>query len=235
MKHTAHEGDIARVDTLLRWIDGEDENGARIPVPALFGMSFASVAESQVKDGYVDAIGTPSPGLVNALASVDESVGKLVQELRNKGLYDSTWIAIAAPFGQSPMDTRRRRVIPLARVQAVVESVRPDAVAHITGGDVAMIWLRDPAQTAAVVKALGDRAVELGVQEIYSGSAAGADAELAGRRTHDRMPDILLQPEYGVLWNSADDKDRACGAMEACSMRDNTHVAGLLISSGKRN
>jgi hypothetical protein len=219
----AREADSMRVSAVLRWIDGKDEGGAGLPVPALFGMSFASAAESQANYGYLDAIGTPSPGLAQAFASLDESMGKIVAELKAKGLYDSTWIAFTAPYGQSPMDTRRRRMIPLARLRAVIESAQPGAVAHITGGDAAMIWLHDPSQTAAVVKALGDHAPELGVQEIDSGARLALT--LNSPRKDSRMPDIVLQAEYGVMWSAPG--DRALAVTGGASDED-THVALLI-------
>ena len=229
-KATPAEGDKARVAALLHWIDGKDCAGTSdTPVPALFGMSFASLAAAQATPGmgYVDAAGTPSDGVAKALAFVDASVGRMVLELKAKGVYDSTWIFVIAPYGQSPMDQRRRRLIPLARVREAVERVQPGLVAHITGGDAAMIWLIDPAKTAAVVKALGDRAASLGVQEIDSGARLALT--LNSPRTDSRMPDIVLQPELGVIWGAPGDTQLAAhGGM----LDEDTHVA-LLISGAQ--
>jgi Type I phosphodiesterase / nucleotide pyrophosphatase len=226
----AGASDESRVACVLHWIDGKDSSGqSDAPVPALFGMSFTSIATAQTTAGmgYIDAIGTPSAGLEKSFAFVDATIGKMVQELKTKGLYDSTWIFLASPYGQSPMDSRRRRAIPLARVRAMADAVQPGIVAHISGGDVAMIWLRDRTKTAAVVKAFGDGARLIGVQEIYSGARLALT--LNSPEKDSRMADIILQPELGVLWGSPGDSALAAdGGM----LDEDTHVA-LLVSGAQ--
>ena len=218
-------GDEARVDILLRWIDGKDCKGAMdSPVPALFGMSFASLAAAQVTTGYSDAAGTPSGGLAKRYEFVDGEIGRLVRELKARGLYDTTWIFVTSPYGQSPMDQRRRRPISLARVRAVVDSVQPGLAAHISGGDAAMIWLSDRTRTGGVVKVFGDQAAALGIQDIYSGARLALTFNSPAKDS--RMPDIILQPQLGVLWGSVDDQALAAyGGM----LDEDTHVA-LLVS-----
>lgn len=224
------EGDQGRVAAVLHWIDGKDCTGElNVPVPALLGMSFTSFAAAQSTPGmgYVDAGGTPSAGLEMVLESIDESVGRIVQELKAKELIDSTWIIITAPYGQSPMDQRRRRLIPVARVQAIVDTVHPGLVAHITGGDVALIWLTDPAKAPATVKALGDVAAAIGIQDIYSGARLALTFN--SPQKDSRMPDIILQPALGVLWAAPGDTAIAAhGGM----LDEDTHVA-LLVSGAQ--
>ena len=217
-------GDEARVAIVLRWIDGKACKGASdSPVPVLFGMSFASLAAAQAATGYTDAAGTPSEALANRLEFVDAAIGRLVQELKVRQLYDTTWICVASPYGQSPMDPRRRRLIPIARARAVVDSVQPGLAAHISSGDAAMIWLSDPAKTAAVVKALGDRAAAIGIQDIYSGARLALT--LNSPRKDSRMPDIILQAELGILWGSLGDTTLAA---YGGTLDEDTHVALLL-------
>lgn len=222
--------DNARVTAVLHWIGGKNCTGnANTPVPVLFGMSFASLAAAQTADGmgYVDTTGTPSAGLAERFAYLDAAIGRIVQELKAKQLYDSTWIFVTSPYGQSPMDQRRRRLIPITRVLAVVNAVEPSLAAHVTGGDAAMIWLRDSTKTAAVVKALGDQAVALGIADIYSG--ARLTLTLNSPRKDSRMPNIILQPELGVLWASQSDGEPAArGGM----LDEETHVA-LLVSGSQ--
>jgi len=222
--------DDARVTAVLHWIDGKDCAGkANTPVPVLFGMSFASLAAAQTAAGmgYVDAVGTPSAGLAERFASLDATIGRMVQALKTRHLYDSTWIFVTSPYGQSPMDQRRRRVIPITRVFAVVNAVEPGFAAHVTGGDAAMIWLRDSARTAAVAKAFGDQAEALGIADIYSG--ARLTLTLNSPMKDSRMPDIILQPEFGVLWTTQDDK---APAPHGGMLDEETHVA-LLVSGAQ--
>lgn len=226
----ARNGDEARVGSVLHWIDGKDCTGKlEFKVPALFGMSFVSVAEAQAASGmgYVDAAGTPSAGLAKSFAFVDDAIGRMVQRLKTTHLYDSTWIFVTAPYGQSPMDQRRVRHIPLEELRVVAEGVKAGSVAHIGGGDVAMIWLTDPARTDAVVKALGDKAAALGIEEIYSG--ARLTLNLNPPAKDSRMPDILLQPEVGVLWGLSSDKGIAG---YGGTLDEDTHVA-LLVSGSQ--
>jgi hypothetical protein len=220
-------GDEERVAIVLQWINGKDCKGAAVPVPALFGMSFASLAAAQGSVGYTDAAGTPSDGLTKSFEFVDGAIGRIVQELKVKQLFDTTWIFVTSPYGQSPMDLRRRRLIPITRLREVVDSVQPGLAAHLTGGNVAMIWLSNPAKTAAVVKAFGDQAATIGIQDIYSGSRLVLTLNSPAKDS--RMPDVILQPELGVVWGSPGDTDFAAhGGM----LDEDTHVA-LLVSGAQ--
>jgi len=177
--------------------------------------------------GYVDAIGTPSTGLAQAFESLDASIGRIVAELKARALYDSTWIFVTAPYGQSPMDRRRRRLIPIAQIKVIIDAVHPGLLAHITGGDAALIWLTDSAHTPEVVKALGDSASSIGLAEIVSGPRLGLT--LNSPQQDSRMPDIILQPELGVLWASPSD---TALSSHGGNLDEDTHVA-LLVSGAQ--
>ncbi|HEX3569879.1 MAG TPA: alkaline phosphatase family protein [Acidobacteriaceae bacterium] len=208
--------DRARVDALIGWIDGA--------VPALFGMSFTGVAESQRRDGYLDALGTPSAGLTKALLTLDESIGRIVQELKAKRLFDSTWIAVAAPYAQSPLDHRELSVMPLAQLRDTANRAVPGSVAHISGGDTAMIWLTHSEDTNRLVKTFADDAITLGIQDIYYGARLALTLNTPA--ADSRMPDIILQPRAGVSWVSLSEH----ALMFYGGMQDeDTHVA-LMIS-----
>ena len=229
-RSTPGTGDEARVAAVLHWIDGKNCAGnADAPVPVLFGMSFSSLAAAQTAAGmgYVDAAGTPPVGLAERFAFVDAAIGRMSQELKTKHLYDSTWIFVTSPYGQSPVDQRRRRFIPLARVSAVADAVQPGLAAHVSGGDAAMIWLRDSAKTSEVVKAFGDQAATLGIADIYSG--ARLTLTLNSPMKDSRTPDIILQPEFGVLWTTQDD---GASAAHGGMLDEETHVA-LLVSGSQ--
>jgi arylsulfatase A-like enzyme len=208
---------------MLHWIDGKDCAGSRsAAIPALFGMSFASVAAAQSSAviGYVDGSEKPSPGVAKSLRALDDAMARIIAELKATKLYDSTWIVVAGPYGQTPV----RRVIPLGQLSAVV---KPAAVAHIRGGDVALIWLREPTNTPAVVKALRAQAESLGIADVYYGARLGLTMNPPA--DDPRMPDIVLQPVAGVLWSNAGDASVAAhGGMSDSDV----HVA--LLVSGKQ-
>ena len=223
----ARAGDEGRMAAVLHWIDGKDCTGSRdAPVPILFGMSLVSfgVAQAASGMGYSDAIGTPSAGLAKSFAFVDMAMSQIIQELKAKQLYDSTWIFVTSAYGQSPIDQRRRRLIPIGRLGAVADSIRPGIAAHISGGDVGMVWLSDASATEAVVKAYEDKSAALGIQDIYYGARLALTLNRPDKDS--RMPNIILQPEPGVLWGSADETALAShGGM----LDEDTHVA-LLVS-----
>jgi hypothetical protein len=226
--------DEARVAALLHWIDGKDCAGrSKAPVPVLFGMSFASVGAAQAAKGmgYSDVTGTPSRGLEESLVFTDESIGRIIQKLKDRHLYDSTWIIVISPYGHAPnvnapIAQRKRRIIPLEELTAVANSIHPGIAAHVSGGGVGMIWLRDSSMTPSVVKAYGDKSAALGIQEIYSGAKLGLTLNLPDQDT--RMPDMILQPELGVAWISPTDTAPATyGGM----LDEDTHVALLVAGS----
>jgi hypothetical protein len=212
--------DKARLNAVLRWIDDTS-------VPALFGTSFTAVAESQERDGYLDALGTPSEALARSMQSVDDSIGSIVRELESKQLLESTWIAVASPYGQSPIDRRQRTITPLERIRSVLETKLPGDVVHISGGGTAMIWLRDSGKTIQAAKTLSDAAPTLGIQEIYGGSRLSLTLNSPAKDS--RMPDLILQSRAGVIWASqADHALMFHGGM----LDQDTHVA-LMLSGAK--
>jgi hypothetical protein len=232
--NSAKEADRHRVDAVLHWVDGRDCKGTKAtPVPALFGMSFTdfSAAQATRGKGYRDGTGALSTALEESFTFVDQSIARVLRELKDKRLYDSTWIFVTAAYGQAPVDPRMFRAIPLARVAAVANTVKPGAVTHISGGDAAMVWLSDPTLAPAIVKAYEARAAALGIQDVLFGARLALTLNppgiLAGQ--DPRMPDIVLQPKLGVLWTAPGDKTvTGYGG----SLDQDTHVA-LLVSGAQ--
>src|SRR5215467_3354329 len=106
--------DDLKVQAILNEIAGKDHTGTKTePVPAIFGMNFqaVSVAQKDAQGGYLDAAATPSPLLQGALDHTDQSVGKMLDALRNAGLFSSTAIILTAKHGQSPIDPSLRKIV----------------------------------------------------------------------------------------------------------------------------
>jgi len=159
----------------------------------LYGFSFAGVAVAQADAGYADAVGTPSAGLAKSLDALDGALDAVVRELKAKQLFDSTWIVVTAAYGQARLDAERRVIAP----GELAAAIKPAPV-RVSGGDVAMIWLKDHAATAAAVKALEARAAALGIEDIYSGERL---ALTFNRPEKDaRMPDIMVQARRDVVY-----------------------------------
>src|SRR5579863_6069803 len=103
--------DTLKVNAVLNWINGKAHLGGPAPkTPTIFGMNFQAVSvgqkyiENGLKGGYTDAAGTPTSTLVSDIVFVDDSIGEMVRNLKNRGLLDSTLIIITAKHGQSPID-----------------------------------------------------------------------------------------------------------------------------------
>ena len=194
--------DDLKVTAILNEIDGKDHTGTqKVGVPAIFGMNFqaVSVAQKTSGGGYVDGSGHPSLILEEAFAHTDQSIGKIVARLRERGLFDSTLLIVTAKHGDSPIDPLRLRHADLELIPRTVAAVRDGLLAGIEqDGSVALLWLSDQNRTADVVDALRKIQEKAGIQEIYSGESLKL---LFNDPLNDpRVPDIVIQPIPGQIY-----------------------------------
>src|SRR5271157_291301 len=143
--------DGIKVQAILNEINGFDHTGTkRMETPAIFGMNFQAVSVGQklTADGYLDSRGTPSPGLANAIAFVDRSVGQMMEELADRRLLQSTLVIVSAKHGQSPIDVNKLHKIAEASLQAAVNAVGA-GLAFDVADDVALLPLTTPPPTTA--------------------------------------------------------------------------------------
>jgi hypothetical protein len=224
--------DDLKVQAILNEIDGKDSSGTRAePVPVIFGMNFQAVSVGQKLPigGYVDAEGTPTANLAGALAHTDASLGKMVDELREKGLFDTTLIIISAKHGQSPIDHSRLRTLSAANSgTAGPIATRPSQIlaadaAQVTQDDIALVWLTHSSTTAADVALLRANANGAAIQTIFAGPSI--ISLFADPATDTRVPDIVVQPQPGVIYTGSTGKIAEHGGFAP----DDTHV-GLLVS-----
>ena len=111
--------DSYKVEAVINWINGHRHDGSGNPgTPAIFGMNFQTVSTGQKLPksrtegdlsgnslgGYLADGATPGPVLANALDFIDQSLGKMVSALEQRGLFSSTAIIVSAKHGQSPMN-----------------------------------------------------------------------------------------------------------------------------------
>ena len=167
--------DDLKVEALLNQIDGKDHTGIkRVGVPAIFGMNFqaVSVAQKLEGNGYLDANGTPSPGLLDAFKHTDQSISKMLAALQQHGLMGSTLIIVTAKHGDVPIDPTRLKIADLELIPKTVSAIDKNLLAGLEqDGSVAMLWLADQTRTAEVTAALRNIQTEAGIQEIYSGES----------------------------------------------------------------
>ena len=224
--------DSLHVQAVLNQIDGYTHDRARwVGVPNLFGTNFQAVSVGEklkvdpitgATGGYVDVLGTPGPGLAGELDFVDQSLGRMVEELKSQGIYNHTIIIVAAKHGQSPIDLSKRRGIGGGQPAATIGP----AEAFDISDDGSLIWLTSPSPslTAEVVKNLSTAQSQqaLGIQELFAGAALRN--KFNDPRRDPRTPDIILKVNTGVIFTGGTKIAEHGGFNE-----DDVHTA-LLVS-----
>lgn len=196
--------DDIKVRAMLNEIDGKDHTGKKtIGVPALFGMSFQSVAQGEEIAGYADASGTPSADLLHAVNYTSESIGKMIDALKARNLLDSTLVIISSKFGGAPMDPSKWRLVSANLIQQLIYSLNSGLVAYfyVNGVEnVASIWLTDHSQAGEVAKMLSQPNIEsmLHIKQILWG--ASLKLRYNDPSKDPRMPDIVIIPEVGAIY-----------------------------------
>ena len=217
--------DSLKVQAILNEIDGRDHTGVvKRPVPTVFGMNFqaVSVGEKLVEKsigktgGYQDGVGTPSDELKSEIEFVDTSIGKMVSELRNRGLFERTLIIISAKHGQSPVDPKSLLRIPGDNASDAPPSqiLSPSGVGpgfpvvQALEDDVSLLWLADnsPGAASAAVAQLEANAATIGADggKFYSG--AQLDLLFNDPSVDPRTPDIIVEPKVGVVYTGGTKK-----------------------------
>ena len=228
--------DKLKVQAVINQIDGKTHDGsAAAPVPTLFGMNFQAVSVGQklvenskaITGGYVDALGTPSAALLGEIMFVDTSIGQMVSELAKNGLADSTLIIVTAKHGQSPIDPAARlRITKDFANGKTPKTILGAVVAAATQDDVALLWLTDQSQTASAVATLSANQ-DLDVSgEIIAGESL--KLLYNDPLTDSRTPDIIVQPDIGVIYTTSSKKISEHGGFT----RNDTNVMLLVANPG---
>lgn len=230
---TTEAYDDLKVTAILNQINGKNAMGtARPGVPALFGMNFQAVSVAQ-KDRAVGGIatdGTPSEPMKHALSHTDASLGRIVAELKQQNLLNSTLVIVTAKHGQSPR---------LGESMLISNTLIPDAlkaagveVAHSIQDDIGFFWLKNSNQTAKASQTLeqlkrSNPATQ--VDQVLSGDRL-IQSGLTTRDRNSRVPDlvVLFRPGAVAVDDPSDSNKRAeHGGLS----EDDTHVA-LIVGGG---
>jgi hypothetical protein len=236
--------DTLKVDAILNWIDGKNHLGTKkTQVPTIFGMNFQALsvgqklieASNSVTGGYLDAAGTPSAALLDEFKFVDASIGAFVNELKAKGLLDSTLIVITAKHGQSPIDPTRyvpqtrnytspATLLSNAGYIPYSESTNNPTGIGPTEDDVSLLWLKSSADTDASVAILeaNASATGIGLGQIYYGPSLTLNYN--DPTVDPRTPDIIVTPNVGVTYSGSHAKQAEHGGFA----HDDTNVVLLL-------
>jgi Type I phosphodiesterase / nucleotide pyrophosphatase len=239
--------DTLKVNAILNEIDGKNHLGTkRTEVPTIFGLNFQAVSVGQklieksngVTGGYLDAAGTPSPALLDEFKFIDASIGAFVDELKDKGLYDSTLIVITAKHGQSPIDPSR--YVPQTKVGTSPatllsnagfipdsESTNNPTGIGPTEDDLSLLWLKNSSDTDASVKILEANASATGIAlgQLYYGPSLAINYN--DPTVDPRSPDIIVTPNVGVTYSGSTAKQEEHGGFN----HDDTNVILLLSHS----
>ncbi|WCK55046.1 alkaline phosphatase family protein [Aneurinibacillus sp. Ricciae_BoGa-3] len=225
---TTEANDDLKVKAIENEIDGKDHTGTKsAPVPTLFGMNFqeVSVAQKLPGNGYTDSKGTMSKGLAGAMQHTDESIGKIVNELKKQHLYDSTTIMITAKHGQAPMDPAKLKI---TDENLITEGVPSDEIVQMTTDDIAMIWLKDQSKTASVVATIEKNKQKANIKDVYSYVTSPSQWLFNNPTKDSRVPDIVVRPNEGVIYTKPGKKIAEHGGFS----KDDTNVALLVSSAG---
>ncbi len=215
-------------------------------------LSVAQKATNASGGGYTDARFTPGVQVAAAISYVDTAIGKMVAELKAQNLYSNTLIVISAKHGQSPSDhsllvKNGDTLMALLEANNYLDASGNFGQNATTSGslndgtglagtgmvqddDVGLIWLRDQSQLSAVLATLNANTGCTGTgicannaqAYILSGSQLAAKF---GDPAQGRTPDIIVQPNPGVIYTSSTKKDAEHGG----NAPDDSHVA-LLVS-----
>jgi hypothetical protein len=229
--------DLLHVTAVINQIDGfTHDRSKRAPVPTLFGFNYQAVSVGEklksgplvtngpaVDGGYTGVLGTPAAGLAFELDFVDQTLGRIVAELKSQGLYNSTLVVICAKHGQSPIDHSKLTPIGNGQPATLIGS----AEAFDISDDASLIWLTSPDLTSKVVSLLSEPASQqtLGIQEIFAGQSLANKWDIPGTGPGEdpRTPDIILKVNTGVIFTGGSKIAEHGGINE-----DDVHAALLL-------
>ncbi len=190
--------------------------------------------------GYLDGAGTPSNVLAYGLQKTDAALWSMVNALKSLGIYGSTLFIVTAKHGQSPINPLKvnkpghfadlvaalpdAATNPAALAIANANNCSTGPCGFVQDDDVALIWLQDQSQTAAVAAYLNANAAALFIEEVLAGSEL--DLKFSDPSKDPATPDIIVQPVYGTIYTTSSKKNAEHGGF---SFGD-TNV-GLIVSN----
>ena len=225
--------DTLKVDAILNEIDGKNHLGTmKTKVPTIFGMNFQAVSAGR----YLDAAGTPTTALLGEVQFVDASIAAFVNQLKAKGLYNTTLIVITAKHGQSPIDSSRYvsqlingtspvTLLSNAGYIPFSESTNNPTGIGPTEDDVSLVWLTNSSDTlasVAILEANASATTGIALGQIYYGPSLSINYN--DPTLDPRTPDIIVTPNVGVTYSGSTAKLAEHGGFS----HDDTNVMLLL-------
>lgn len=246
--------DNIHLKNVVNEINGRDSTGTNLAaVPTIFGTNFQTLSVAQKAlnvegGGYADAAFTPNKHVAAAITYIDNAIGQMTEALEAKHLTHSTLFILSAKHGQSPADYSKLKKIgnTVSGVLGPLVAAASDPItgnnlgSSVTTDDVAFIWLTDQSKRSQAVAMLNANSacptVDPVTKLISSGSgictdSGGAVFDLSlmpnkfGDPSQGRTPDIMVQPNAGVIYTKSKAKD-----MEHGGFAPNDGNVALLVS-----
>ena len=216
-------------------------------------LSVAQKALNVNGGGYTDANFTPNTQVAQAMTYIDGVIGQITQALDAKKLTKSTLIIITAKHGQTPVDYSTLKKIGHTEATALAAfgiGTGSDPITgnvlgtgQITDDDVAFIWLNNQGDLVAALDALNSNlpcpTVDPITKIINGGNTKGICADNGGSvvslasvpkkfgdPANGRTPDIMIQPNSGVIYTKSTAKDAEHGGFAPTDSN-----VGLLVSN----
>ena len=197
--------DELHVTAFLDWINGTTPPNSEVQgkgltgPPALFGGNFQSVSVGQKTAGYNrDAKQTFTAPLLKAFDFVDSSLGKIVDALKVKNIYDQTLIIVASKHGQTPINPALYRKID----PALIVPATGVEIDWTTTDDIALIFLKDQSTLHKAVQGLKANTAKLQIEDIIYGDRL-VDMGYGNPKTDPAVPDIIIRPQLGVIYTTS--------------------------------
>ncbi|GAB5589529.1 hypothetical protein Unana1_04429 [Umbelopsis nana] len=195
--------DNLHTQALINWMNNKSANGtSAFPRPNLYGANFQTLVTAQTKFGYKDGNATPTPEIEEALTHTDAALGQVVASLKSAGLFNKTIIVLGAKHGESPIDPTLRKDV----ASAALTNATNVPLANIIADTAAYVWLQGKANQAKAAQVEADfKKINstLKIQNIWGGAEVTA-AGWGNPLIDPRVPDIIIQPENGVVFDTTD-------------------------------
>ncbi|KAK5757682.1 hypothetical protein LTS12_012141 [Elasticomyces elasticus] len=200
--------DQLHVDAWLDWLDAKTPANSTIfnsqltQMPSVFGGNFQAMSVAQKTVGYNnDTTHSFSAAQIQAMTFVDVSVGAVINKLKAKNLYNDTLILVASKHGQAPID------------RSLYAKVDPECITNATGvnvafqtsDDIALIFLNNSADASTAAANLRAKAAECKIRSVIYGQNL-TDSGFGDPATDPAVPDIIVQPELGVIYTTSSKK-----------------------------
>jgi hypothetical protein len=256
------ENDRKKVRAILNEIKGLNHDGTQATgVPAVFGMNFQAVSVgeklaidnfdnscvadtdatiNQQPGGYLDGSGTPSAVLAYGLKKTDQSLGSMIDALRDAGIYDSTLFIVTSKHGQSPINPTKVNkpghfadlvgalpdggTNPAAQAIVNANNCATGPCGFVNDDDIALIWLADQSLDKQAQDYLNTNAPALFIDQVIGGTEM--KLKFNDPLKDSRTPDILVQPQYGTIYTHSSSKNAEHGGFSY----GDTNV-GLIVSN----